>query len=259
VDISSGVDIWQLLVLAVLGVVGGALAGVAGVGGGLVFVPTLVYVAGWGIKEAVAASFVIIVFSSLSGTVRNARSEDPADWRAAALLASTVAPASLIGVYVSSVSPSGVVQAAFAGVLLALAYPTARGSGGPTEDGRKIPVSLVLLAGVGIGVLSGLVGVGGGVVMVPLMVLGLGLSTKQAVSTSLAVVLFTGIVASAGYAVAGFADLFSLTPLVVGSMVGAWAGVRLRELLPERVIRIGFAGFMVVVALRTLGDATGIL
>jgi uncharacterized membrane protein YfcA len=248
-------DIWQLLVSAVLGIIGGILSGVAGVGGGIVFVPTLVYAAGWGIKEAVAASFVIIIFSALSGTTRNARSEDPPNWRAAALLASTVAPASLIGVYVSSVSPTPVVQVAFAGVLLALAYPTARGSGGPSESRRKIPVTLVLLAGVGIGALSGLVGVGGGVVIVPLLVLGLGLSTKQAISTSLAVVVVTGIVASLGYAVAGFADLLSLTPLVVGAMVGAWLGVRLREWLPEKAIRIGFATFMVVTALRTLGDA----
>src|ERR687885_661656 len=86
-------SIMQFLILIVLGLLGGALAGVAGVGGGLIFVPTLVYVAGWGIKEAVAASFVIIVFSSLSGTIRNVRSEDPTDWRAAAILGSTVAAA----------------------------------------------------------------------------------------------------------------------------------------------------------------------
>jgi uncharacterized protein len=251
-------DALQLLILAVLGLLGGVLAGVAGVGGGIVFVPTLVYVAGWGIKEAVAASFVIIVFSSLSGTIRSARSQDPVDWRAAALFASTVAPASLIGVFISSVSPAAVVQVAFAGVILALAYPTARG-GGPSVDGRKIPVALVLLAGVGIGALSGLVGVGGGVVMVPLMVLGMGLSTKRAASTSLAVILFTGIVASVGYIAMGFSDLISLPPLVAGSIAGAWLGVRLREWLPEGTVRVGFACLMVVIALRTLGEAAGIL
>ena len=237
---------------------GGVFGGVAGVGGGIVFVPALVYVAGWGIKEAVAASLVIVVFSSLSGTLRNARSADPVDWRTAAILASTVAPASLIGVFISTISPVVVVQITFALILLALSYPTFRGRG-PSGDGRRIPVPLVLAAGVGIGTLSGLVGVGGGVVMVPLMILGMGLSTKRAVSTSLAVILFTGIVASAGYIATGFAQLFSLIPLVIGSMVGAWLGVHLRDWLPERAIRVGFAGFMVVVALRMLGDAAGIL
>jgi uncharacterized membrane protein YfcA len=253
-------DLLQLLILAVLGLVGGALSGVAGVGGGIVFVPTLVYAAGWNIKEAVAASLVIVIFSSLSGTVRNARSEDPVDWRAALLLAASVAPASLIGVFVSTISPTVVVEFAFAAILLALAYPTGRGRRvGPSSEGKEMPLYLVSLSGVGIGALSGLVGIGGGVVLVPLLVLGFGLSTKQAISTSLAVVLFTGVVASIGYIATGFSDLISLAPLVVGSMVGAWLGVRLRDLLPEKALRIGFACFMVVVALRTLGDATGIL
>jgi uncharacterized membrane protein YfcA len=249
----------QLLVLAVLGLTGGALSGVAGVGGGIVFVPALVYVAGWSIKEAVAASLVIIVFSALSGTIRNARSEDPVEWRVAALLASTVAPASLIGVFISRVSPAEVVQVVFAVLLLALAYPTARGRRSPSSGGKGLPIPLILLSGVGIGTLSGLVGVGGGVLMVPLMVLSFGLSTKRAVSTSLAVVFFMGMVASVGYIVTGFSDLWSLPPLVVGAIVGAWFGVRLRDRLPEKAIQLGFAGFMVVVALRTLGDATGIL
>jgi uncharacterized membrane protein YfcA len=66
-------------------------------------------------------------------------------------------------------------------------------------------------------------------------------------------------VGSIGYIATGFSDLVSLPPLILGSMVGAWIGVRFRELLPENVVRVGFAVFMVVTALRILGDATGIL
>jgi uncharacterized membrane protein YfcA len=252
-------SISQLLILAVLGALGGVLAGMAGVGGGIVFVPALVYVAGWDIKKAVAASLVIIIFSSLSGTIRNQRSEDPVDWRTTAILSSTIAPATLIGVYVSSISSETVVEVAFAAILLGLAYPTARGRPELDPEARKIPIPLVLMAGVFIGALSGLVGVGGGVAMVPLMMLGMGLGTKRAISTSLAVVMFAGIVGSIGYIATGFSDLVSLPPLILGSMVGAWIGVRFRELLPENVVRVGFAVFMVVTALRILGDATGIL
>jgi uncharacterized protein len=252
------VDVLQLLILTVLGLLGGVLTGVAGVGGGIVFVPTLVYVAGWDIKEAVAASLVIVIFSSLSGTLRSSRGEDPVNWRAAAFLAASVAPASLIGVYISRISPAVVVQAVFAAILLILAYPTARGRGRPSED-KNLPIPFALAAGAGIGTLSGLVGIGGGVVLVPLLVLGFGLPTKRAVSTSLAVILATGIVASVGYIATGFSDLLSLPPLVVGAMVGAWLGVRLREWLPDKAIRIGFASFMVVVALQTLVEAAGII
>jgi uncharacterized membrane protein YfcA len=249
-------DLVQLLVLAALGLFGGMLSGLVNAGGGIIFVPALVYAAGWGIKEAVAASLVVVVFASLSGTLRNLKSDDPVNWRVAALLSSTAAPASLIGVYISRVSPETVVQVAFATVLLALAYPTTRG---PTEFGRKrkkIQLPPILAAGVVIGTISGLVGVGGGVLLVPLMVLGLGLETKRAVSTSLAVVLFVAMVGAAGYIATGFREeLVSLPPLIVGSMLGAWLGVRFRELVPPRVIRYGFATYMVLAAALTLADA----
>ena len=96
--------------------------------------------------------------------------------------------------------------------------------------------------------------------MVPLMVLGMGLTTKGAVSTSLAVVMFTGLIGAAGYVATGFRDpqdLLSLPPLIVGSMVGAPLGVRLRDSLPSGAIRLIFAGFMVIVALRLFGEALG--
>src|SRR4028119_306551 len=96
----------QLLIPAVLATLGGALSGAAGAGGGIVSGPTLARAAGWDIKEAVAASLVIVIFSSFSGTIRNQRSEDPVEWRPALLLAASVAPASLIGVLVSTVSPT---------------------------------------------------------------------------------------------------------------------------------------------------------
>ena len=97
--------------------------------------------------------------------------------------------------------------------------------------------------------------------MVPLMVLGMGLTTKRAVSTSLAVVMFTGLVGAAGYVATGFRDvqdLLSLPPLIIGSVIGAPLGVRIRDWLPESVVRISFGVFMVIVALRLFGEALGI-
>jgi uncharacterized membrane protein YfcA len=169
-----------------------------------------------------------------------------------------VAPASLIGVFVNNASPQDVVQVAFADVLLTLVYPMARGGYGPSGDGRGVSLALILLAGVVIGAFSGLVDVGGGGMTVPLMVLGFGLTTKQAVSTGLVVTLSTGVVASVGYLTTGFDDLLRLPPLILGSVLGPLLGVRLRERLLEMVIRVGFAGFMVI-ALRNVGDAAGIL
>jgi uncharacterized membrane protein YfcA len=74
--------------------------------------------------------------------------------------------------------------------------------------------------------------------------------------------MFTGIVGAAGYIATGFRDphqLLALPPLIIGSMIGAPIGVRIRDWLPERAVRLGFGIFMVIVALRLLGKALGIL
>jgi uncharacterized membrane protein YfcA len=223
-------DLLELLILGLAGLFGGVLAGLFGVGGGTVFVPALVYAAGWDIREAVAASLVIIVFSALSGTLRSMRSEAPVNWRAAALFSLTVAPSSLIGVAVSTFFSETLTQVVFAGFLLALAYPTAR-SGKRYREGIRgssgSHLALALLGGIGAGALAGLIGIGGAVLTVPLLIFGFGLNPKTAISTSLVITLLVGALGAAGYFVAGFDRLSGLPPLIVGSMLGAWPGVRI--------------------------------
>lgn len=247
-------ELINLVVLAFLGFLGGVLSGVAGVGGGVIFIPALVYAAHWGIKEAIAASLVLIFFAAFSGTFRNFRStKNPIDWKLTAFLAVAVAPSTLIGVAVSRISPDIVLEVAFAILLLILAYPTARGGNLlRVGDRRKASPALVLVAGVGIGTLAGLLGVGGGVLLVPLMVLGLGVSMKRAISTSLAVILFASLTGAMGYVALGMVDLASLPPLILGSVLGGWVGAHYKEVFPDYILRWGFAGFMVLVAMQLL-------
>jgi uncharacterized membrane protein YfcA len=247
-------DLWQLLIFGLIGFAGGMLSGLIGIGGGVVFVPALVYVAGWNIKEATAASLAIFVFGALSGTLRSLRGENPVNWKAAALLSSVVAPSTLVGVAINQFSPEALVQLAFAAFLVVLAYPMARARPQTGEGSRRIRPALVLLAGVGVGVMAGLVGIGGTVLMIPLMVFGLGLRVKTAMATSLAIAILTGIVGSAGYIVAGFDRLSSLPPLIAGAILGAWFGASSRDRIPETVLQRGFAVFMVIVAIRLVVD-----
>src|SRR5919199_231766 len=173
-------DLWQLLVYGLIGFVGGTLSGLIGIGGGAVFVPALVYAAGWGIKDATAASLFTFVFGALSGTLRSLRSENSVNWKAVALLTSVVAPSALVGVVINRFSPELLVQLAFAAFLIILAYPVAYARPPTAERSRRIPRALVLFAGVGVGIMAGLVGIGGTVLMIPLMVLGLGLRFEPA-------------------------------------------------------------------------------
>ncbi|MCA1688012.1 MAG: sulfite exporter TauE/SafE family protein, partial [Actinobacteria bacterium] len=221
-----------------------------------VFVPALVYGAGWSIQEAVAASLVIIVFSALSGTLRSMRSEVPVDWKAAALFSSTAAPSTLIGVAASHYFSETLTQVVFAGFLLALAYPTARSGKRYRETVRgSTHPALTLVGGIGAGTLAGLIGIGGAVLTIPLLIFGFGLNPKTAISTSLVVTLLISIVGAAGYVAAGFDRFSGLPPLIVGSMIGAWPGVRIRERLGEAVLQRAFAAYMVVVAALIIIDA----
>lgn len=247
-------DLWQLIILGLLGLFGGSLAGLVGIGGAAIFVPALIYVAGWDIKVAVGASLVITVFTAFSGTVRGIRSEDSVDWRVFAVLSCVIAPSTLAGVAISRFSPEIVVEVVFAVFLLALAYPTGRARTG-TGGGRRIHPAFVMAAGVGIGVLAGLIGIGGAALTIPLMMLGFGLRFKVAVATSLAMNFLTGVAGAGGYLATGIVDLGSLPPLILGAAAGAWVGVSLRDRTPEMLIRRGFAIFMVLTALRILVDA----
>ena len=90
---------------------------------------------------------------------------------------------------------------------------------------------------------------------VPLMIFGLRLKPKTAISSSLVVTLLVGVVGAAGYLAAGFDRLAGLPPLIVGSMIGAWPGVRIRERLGETVLQRAFAAYMVIVAVTMVVDA----
>ncbi len=117
--------IWQISVLACLGVLGGVLSGMVGVGGGIIFVPALIYVAGWNIEQAAAASFVVIFFAALSSILRNTSGESPVDWKEAVLLSVAIVPSFLGWGGGHRVVPGAVVKIAFAVLLLAFAYPIA--------------------------------------------------------------------------------------------------------------------------------------
>jgi uncharacterized membrane protein YfcA len=89
---------------------------------------------------------------------------------------------------------------------------------------------LLVLACLGVfgGLFSGLVGVG--IVMVPLMIVGLGVRPKSAIAASLIVALCPGVVATVGYIATGFQQFSALPPLIVGSILEA--GVRIRDRAP---------------------------
>ncbi|WOF24692.1 sulfite exporter TauE/SafE family protein [Microbacterium betulae] len=118
-----------------------------------------------------------------------------------------------------------------------------------TEVRRRGPRAIVsfVLIGALAGFLSGLFGVGGGTVIVPLLVLLVGFSQRFGAGTSSAAILPTAAVGVVSYATQGQVDWIAGLLIAAGAVVGAQIGVRLLHILSETVLRWIFVGFLVVV------------
>ncbi|MBI3695185.1 MAG: sulfite exporter TauE/SafE family protein [Acidobacteria bacterium] len=112
-------------------------------------------------------------------------------------------------------------------------------------------ILLGIAIGIGAGLLSGLLGIAGGVVLVPLMVLLLHLDQKTAQGTSLAVLLPpTGLFAFLEYHRHGWANLHLGLAMAIGVTLGAWAGAFLVQFIAIGMLRKMFAVAMVLIAIR---------
>ena len=112
---------------------------------------------------------------------------------------------------------------------------------------------LVVVGGIGLlaGVLSGLFGIGGGIVIVPLLILLVGFTATQAVGTSLAALLLpVGAFGALEYWRAGQIDLRIAALLAAGLLLGAYVGARLGIALPVEVVQRGFGVLLVLVGVR---------
>ncbi|KYZ75172.1 permease [Anaerosporomusa subterranea] len=106
--------------------------------------------------------------------------------------------------------------------------------------------------GFGIGILSGLLGVGGGVFLVPLLVGVFGIAQHLAQGISLAVVIPTAIVSSLIYSLHGSVDYLTALQLIAGSVVGASIGAKLMKRLPADQLKRLFAFMLILVGLRMI-------
>lgn len=112
----------------------------------------------------------------------------------------------------------------------------------------RIPVLLAIgLAG---GLLSGAFGVGGGIVLVPLLMAFAGLDQRRAAATSLLAILPTSIAGSVTYLLHGEVDVLAAAVIAIGAIVGSVLGANLLDRLPLRVLGWMFIVLLVVVALR---------
>src|SRR5881397_3983373 len=203
-----------------LGAVSGALGGLMGVGGGLVLVPLLVYALHVAQHEAQGTSLAFVIVTALVAAVPYYGHE-----RLDLILVLWLALGAVPGVILGSRSAARL-RVAFGAVMLVTAFrmlvapPLASGGG-------LWPAPLNVLVGFLTGTLAGYVGIGGGTILVPILVLGQNIDQHTAQGISLLMILPVGIVGALSYSRRGRIATQGLPALLAGGAIGALIGALL--------------------------------
>lgn len=233
--------------------IGGSL-GLLGGGGSILTVPALVYLVGQSPQVAVVTSLAIVGANSAMGAMFH-RTQGTLNWRVALLFGgSGMIVAYFAADWSKRLSPD-LLMVAFAvlmlviGVLLIVRKPPA-----DAPEVQEIALWRVVLSGGVVGLLTGILGVGGGFLIVPALVMLLGLPMAQAVGTSLVVIAMNSLAGFAGHWGDAALDVTSLVVFVVAGLAGTFAGARLAHRLPADLLRRVFAVFVIGLAIFLLVD-----
>jgi uncharacterized membrane protein YfcA len=235
-----------------VGLAGGLLSGLFGVGGGILIVPGLVFLLGMPQRSAHATSLAAIVPIALAGVAGYALN-DLVDWLAAGILAAGGAVGATLGTRALRRVSDRALRWSFAVflVLAAAALPIEVTSGAGVRLTLPVAVALVA-AGVLAGALAGLLGVGGGIVLVPALVLLTGAGVDVAKGTSLAVIIPTALVGTALNLRAGTVDLRAAATAGLGGVAASFGAALLSVRLDPLVAAVLFGLLLLGVAARML-------
>jgi uncharacterized membrane protein YfcA len=269
---------WRLLPLCAVGLGVGVLAGTFGIGGGVLAIPSLSLLLGLDQHMAQGTSLASIVPTAALAAYRYARrgSLRPG---AALRLGAAALVVGFAAARLSLALPSRLLRGLFAAFVVFLAWRSLRPAAsrpqpardraaegdpsdppGPTPPcpppvartaaGRGDSPGDPLLLGIGglVGGLAGLLGVGGGAVATPLLVLLCGFPQQVAQGTTLAVIVLSASSGLVGYALAGRVDWVAAAALFAGAALTVPVGASLAHRLPEAALRRIFAVFLTLVA-----------
>ena len=233
----------------------GLSLGLLGSGGSILTVPVLVYLVGEPEKLAIAESLAIVGAISLVGALRSALKHQ-IDWRSVGWFGVPGILGTFLGAALSGFL-SGTVQLLLFAVVMLLAAvmmfrPAPLNTARPTQPHSRLKTTL---EGLGVGVLTGVVGVGGGFLIVPALVLLGGLPMGLAVGTSLAIITlnsFTGFFKHLDMLQGPGLHWSMMLVFVVIGILGSLVGTRLGRRVPGASLKKGFAGFLVVMGVYVL-------
>ena len=233
----------------VLAVFVGISLGLLGGGGSILTVPLLAYVAGMDAKAAIATSLLVVGVTSAIGAITHARA-DRVRWRVAALFGAAAMAGAYAGGLLARFIPGTVLLIGFAVIMIAagIAMLRSRTDTNPTDGDQHLPVVKIALLGVAVGLISGLVGAGGGFLLVPALALLAGLPMPIAVGTSLVVIAMQSFAGFAGHLATEHIDWRLAGLVTAAAVMGALIGGRLIAFVDAGMLRKLFGWFVLLMA-----------
>lgn len=243
-----------MITVLVLAVAVGISLGLLGGGGSILTVPLLTYVAGFPPKEAIASSLLVVGVTSISSMLAHARRGN-VQWRTGLIFGTAGTAGAFAGGLVGGHIPGTVLMIAFAVMMVATAGAMIRGRRASTSravHASARPWVRIVLFGLGVGLVTGLVGAGGGFLVVPALALLAGLPMPAAVGTSLLVITMNSFAGLAGRLTTLSLDWALVAAVTAAAVAGSLLGARLTTRVSEETLRRGFGYFVLVMAVVVL-------
>jgi uncharacterized membrane protein YfcA len=239
----------RIVALLLVGLAGGLLSGAFGVGGGTVMVPLMIWLLGFDQRRAAATSLAAIVPTAIAGSIGYLMNGE-LDLAAALLIALGGIGGTLIGTRLLRTLPLGWLRWMFIGLLIVIAlrlFFEVPSRGAELVLNPWSMAGLVVL-GLVMGVAAGMFGIGGGVLIVPVLVAVFGVSDLIAKGTSLLAMVPSSTAGTIANARAGMMRVSDGLIVGISAVIASLGGVAVAFLLPPRVSAVLFGVLMLIVA-----------
>lgn len=232
----------------------GLSLGLLGGGGSLLTVPALVYLVGQTPQAAVTTSLAIVGANSMVGALLHG-SRGRLDWQVALTFGSAGMLLSYLSATLSKRLPPELLLVSFSLLMLIIGLMlTFRRTQLEESDYVAKPLLLIVASGAGVGLLTGILGVGGGFLVVPALVMLLGLPIEIAIGTSLVVIAMNSIAGFLGHVGSGSLDWIVTLVFTSAGLLGTFSGMKLSSHFSSAKLQKAFAVFVIVLALFLLFD-----
>lgn len=239
-----------------LGFAAGILGSMIGLGGGVIVVPVLTFL-GFSPTAAASNSLFAALSNAIASTIsysKQKRIEYSIGWKLGLLSI----PGTILGALISTDAAPHIFKILFGLVLVASAvYIFLRGRI-KSGDTKLSPLMIVFAIGASFfaGIISSFFGIGGGIIFVPLMVVGMGMAMKRAAPTSQMILLFASLSGVMTHSLLGHPDFLQAGFLAIGSFIGGLVGARLSIQIKERNLQILVSVVLLIAAAKLFFDST---